>query len=155
MSDNAAFLAHYQGYLDILKAMTEKRLAVTEGHLQRVFSSHISDADHLAVLLDHDLTLIRAGRHPAGDQALLEVAHHAILLHSAREQEARRLQRSAAEREIVDAATKKAIDDIHAATDKEVFESLDQSLKAEKPKPKKPKAQKPRPKGRTPKRQKR
>lgn len=159
MSDLTAFLAAYQGKLDQLKAMTEHRLKTSDKKVQTVFSQGLSDVTRLSVLLDHDLTLIAAGRHPAGKDALLEVAHHALLLHLAREAEAAERFRRQVEAEIIRAAEKEAVDEIQAIEDKAVFADLDQAVKNNPAKkvraPVRPKGHTKRPaKGPTPKRRK-
>jgi len=122
------FLATYQKSLDGLRTMCETRLNAQKGHGVKVFSRHVSEADALAVLLDRDLMLIRSGQHPAGENALLEVAHRSILLHmaqqAARELRAERLMR---EKEILDPLMQKAKEDIQEAEDKRIFGDLDQA----------------------------
>ena len=129
MSSDSPFLAKYQGKLDALKTLCETRFTASKGHGVKVFSSHVSEADALAVLLDRDLMLIRSGQHPAGENALLEVAHRSILLHmaqqAARELRAERLMR---EKEILDPLMQKAKEDIQAAEDKRIFSDLDQAI---------------------------
>jgi len=132
MSDHAAFLAQYQETLDTLKTMCESRLASGATAGPKTFSRHVSTEDTLAVLLDHDLLLIQTGRHPAGDYALLEVAHHAILLHQAKLAARQQRLNELVEREkaILDRLNAKAKEDIQAAEDKKVFADIDKAVKA-------------------------
>lgn len=153
MSDNTAFLARYQGRLDLLKSMTERRVA--RSPTGSVFASHLRESDKLAVMLDYDLALIRQDRHPAGSSALLEVAHHAILLHLAREMEAQHAERLEFERKMIEDLQKKATEEIQRTEDRRTFDEIDQALKPERKKPRAESRPKGKAKGRSPKRRER
>jgi len=82
MDTKEALRAEYGVLLDRLKSMLDARL--TESQHPVVMAVGVSSATKIAVLLDHDLQLMAEGRHPDGDEALVMVAHRALLLYAAR-----------------------------------------------------------------------
>jgi hypothetical protein len=86
----------------------------------RRFAKGVTHEKYLEVLIEHDLVLIGQERHPAGNQALLELARRLILLYACRTYTGL----LAAEDDIINTMTKKAHDEVVGVEDALTFNTL-------------------------------
>jgi hypothetical protein len=151
LTSNLSFVESYRLLAMLMATETQKRIANAGAGTKRGnLAPHVSYVDRMAVLLDHDIIMLHQHRHPSGDEGLLDLAHHAMMLYL----EKQRIKQAAleqatpvttkwevtppvppngeAEKEVIATVTASALADLHEAEDKKVAEDIAATFAAAK-----------------------
>lgn len=141
LTPNLSFVDSYRLLALLMATETQKRVEKNAGTKRGNLAPHVSHVDRMAVLLDHDIIMLHQHRHPSGDEGLLDLAHHAMMLYLEKQRLKQALPvttnwevttpvppNGETEQEIVAAVTSSAVTDLHEAEDKKIAEDIAKTL---------------------------